>query len=552
MVGAWKTSGSTSSRLPPEGPKKVRRGGIFGVVSAVGALLIAMAIAVPAAAQKPGGILRMPIGDSPASMSIHEEATRIAVTPMMAVFNNLVLFDQHVAQNTFESIRPDLAESWSWDEDRTGLTFRLRTGVKWHDGTPFTAKDVKCTWDTLAGRSSERLRVNPRKSWYRNLAEVTVDGDNEVIFHLQRPQPSLLALLASGASPVYPCHVLPAQMRQHPIGTGPFKFVGFKPNESIKVARNADYWKPGRPYLDAIEYSIIPNVSTQMLAFAAGKFDMTFPFGVSIPLLRDVKGQVPQAICELVLDNGSRTMIVNRAVPPFDSADLGRAMALSLDRKAFVDILTEGQGAIGGAMLPPPEGVWGMPRDVLMSVPVYAADVEANRSQARALMEGPANRLAVTVSTRNVPAYRNSAVLMIDQLKEIYIDGQLEPIETANWFPKVIRKDYSVGFTITETALDDPDQMYYENYVCGAERNYTGYCNPEFDKLVDRQSMEPDTAKRRELVWQIERMLAEEMVRPVIFYTRAASCWLPRVKGLTIMVNSLFNGWRFEDVWLDK
>jgi hypothetical protein len=173
-----------------------------GIVAAVGALLIGMTADGPAAAQKPGGVLRMPIGNSPASMSIREEATRIAVTPMMAVFNNLVLFDQHVPQNTFESIRPDLAESWSWDEDRTALTFRLHTGVKLHDGTLFTAKDVKCTWGTLAGRSSEKLRVNPRKSWYRNLAEVTVNGDNEVTFHLQRPQPSLLALLASGASPV--------------------------------------------------------------------------------------------------------------------------------------------------------------------------------------------------------------------------------------------------------------------------------------------------------------------------------------------------------------
>jgi peptide/nickel transport system substrate-binding protein len=249
-------------------------------------------------------------------------------------------------------------------------------------------------------------------------------------------------------------------------------------------------------------------------------------------------------------------MIVNRAMPPFDNADLRRAMALSLDRKTFIDILTEGQGAIGGAMLPPPEGVWGMPPDMLMGLPAYAADVQPNRSQARALMEklgyGPAKRLAVTVSTRNVPAYRESAVLMIDQLKEIYIDGQLEPIETVNWFPKVIRKDYSVGFTITETALDDPDQMYYENYVCGAERNYNGYCNPEFDKLVERQSIEANTSKRRELVWQIEQMLAEEMVRPVIFYTRAATCSLPRVKGLTIMVNSLFNGWRMEDIWLDQ
>src|SRR5437762_965183 len=198
------------------------------ILATAGGLLTAMCVYQPVLAQKPGGILRMPIGNSPASMSIHEEATRIAVTPMMAVFNNLVLFDQHVAQNTFESIRPDLAESWSWDEDRTALTFRLRTGVKWHDGAPFTAKDVKCTWDTLAGRSSEKLRVNPRKSWYRNLTEITVDGDNEVTFHLQRPQPSLLALLASGASPVYPCHVPPAQMRQQPIGTGPFKFVEYK------------------------------------------------------------------------------------------------------------------------------------------------------------------------------------------------------------------------------------------------------------------------------------------------------------------------------------
>jgi len=91
----------------------------------------------------------------------------------------------------------------------------------------------------------------------------------------------------------------------------------------------------------------------------------------------------------------------------------------------------------------------------------------------------------------------------------------------------VIRRDYSVGFTVTETALDDPDQMFYENYVCGAERNYTGYCNPEFDKLVDRQSIEADTAKRRDLVWQIERVLAEEMVSSRDLLHARASCWLP-------------------------
>ena len=128
------------------------------------------------------------------------------------------------------------------------LTFRLREGVKWHDGRPFTAKDVQCTWDLLLGRSSDALRTNPHKAWYQNVEEVTTDSDFAATFRLRRPQPALIALLASGFSPVYPCHVSPREMRQHPIGTGPFKFLEFKSKESIKVVRNQDYWKKGRPY----------------------------------------------------------------------------------------------------------------------------------------------------------------------------------------------------------------------------------------------------------------------------------------------------------------
>jgi peptide/nickel transport system substrate-binding protein len=524
---------------------------------AAGAALLAAVLAGPGAlAQKSGGILRMPASNSPASMSIHEESTRFAVTPAMGVFNNLVLFDQHIAQNNFDTIRPELAESWTWNEEGTALTFKLRQGVKWHDGKPFAAADVKCTWDMLTGKANDKLRINPRKSWYRNLEEVATNGDYEATFRLKRPQPSLLALLASGASPVYPCHVSPAQMRQHPIGTGPFKFVEFKPNEGIKLAKNPDYWKPGRPYLDGIEYSIIANVSTQVLAFASGKFDMMFPYGVSIPLLRELKSQAPRAECELTIDNGSRTMIVNRTVPPFDNPELRRAMGLALDRKAFVDILTEGQGAIGATMLPPPDGIWGMPPETLATMPGYDTDIAKRRDEARKTMQGlgygPDKRLPVMVTTRNTQGYRDPAVIMIDQLKEIYIDGTLDAVDTAVYFPKVLRKDYTVAMAITETALDDPDQMFFENYVCGAERNYTGYCNPETDKLIERQSAETDVGKRRQLVWEVERKLAEERARPVIFFTRGATCRQPQLKNLTLMVNSLFNGWRFEDVWLDR
>jgi peptide/nickel transport system substrate-binding protein len=114
-----------------------------------------------------------------------------------------------------------------------------------------------------------------------------------------------------------------------------------------------------------------------------------------------------------------------------------------------------------------------------------------------------------------------------------------------------MRKDYTIGLSPVGGG-PDPDQNLYLNYGCGGELNYNGYCNPEVDKLIDRQSVEADQERRKQLVWEIERKLAEDGARPIFFYDRRATCWQPRVKGLTIMVNSISNGARMEDVWLDN
>jgi len=522
---------------------------------ALGASLLVMVTANAALAQKPGGILRMYSPDSPASMSIHEESTVYAQSPMMGVFNNLIMFNQHVKQNSLESIVPDLATGWSWNEEGTELTLPLRQGVMWHDGKPFTAKDVICTWELLLEKSSEKLRVNPRKANFNNLDRVTANGDWEVTFHLKRPQPAFPMLLADGFAPVYPCHVPPRDMRQHPIGTGPFKFVEFKPNEYIKVARNTDYWKKDRPYLDGIEYTIVRNPSTATLAFISGKFDMTFPGNLTPPLLKDVASQLPQAICELNSGSINRHVIVNRDVPPFDSPQLRQAMALTLDRKAFIEIVSDGQGEIGGVLQPQPGGLWGMPPDMLKELPGYDPDVAKNRAQARQLMEklgyGPAKRLAIKLSARNLATYRDPAVILIDQLKEVYIDGELEAIDTTSYFPKIRRKEFTVGLNL-QASGPDPDPTLDLFYGCGSNLNWDGYCNPEIDKLIERQSVEGDRQRRTQLVWAIERKLAEDDARPIIFYTRGGTCRQPYVKGLTIMTNSIFNGHRREDIWLDK
>jgi peptide/nickel transport system substrate-binding protein len=247
--------------------------------------------------------------------------------------------------------------------------------------------------------------------------------------------------------------------------------------------------------------------------------------------------------------------MVNRDKPPFDILELRHAMALSLDRKAFIDIISEGQGEIGGVLQPPPGGLWGMPPDLLKELPGYDPDVRKNRAQARQIMQklgyGPDNRLKIKVSTRDLPPFRDRAVILIDQMKEVYLDGELETIDTTVYYPKILRKDYTVGLN-AQLSGPDPDPILDAFYGCGSSLNWDGYCNPEFDKLIEQQSIEADPERRKPLLWAIQRKLAEDGARPIIFYSRGGTCWHPYVKGLTIMVNSIHNGNRMEDVWLDK
>jgi len=523
---------------------------------ALACLLAVLCLAAPAQAQKQGGVLRVTHRDNPPSASILEEATISTDMPFMAVFNNLVVFDPNARQNRLEAVVPELATSWSLSDDDRTLTFQLRDGVRWHDGKPFTSADVKCTWDMVTGHTASNMRKNPRKTWWFNIKDVTTDGDHTVTFHLNDPQPSLLVMLAGGFSPVYPCHVTAAQMRTHPIGTGPFKFVEFKQNELIRLARNPDYWKPGRPYLDAIEYTIIPNRSTMVLALEAGKFDLTITGELTPELVKDVQAQVPQMQCLVQPSNTQGNLLVNREKPPFDDARIRRAMGLSIDRKAFSDILSLGVDKIGGAMLAPPEGIWGWSPEFMQTVPGYGADVEKSREEGRRIMRelgyGPDKMLPLKVSTRNIPDYRDATVILIDHLKSVYIQGEMEALDSAVWYARLVRKDYSVGMNVQGTGIDDPDVMFFENYTCGSERNYTAYCNPELEKLFHRQSMLKDFEARRKLVWEIDRTLQEDGARPIVYQSQGGTCWWPQVKGLKLAVNSIYNHWRFDDVWLDR
>ncbi len=549
--------------LPPRAvPRAARRqaalvGPALLAALPLAALLVAgAALAPPAArAQKVGGVLNSMLRETPAHFSPLEASTVEPVITAAPTYNNLVVFDPLKAQESLANVVPDLAEKWALSDGGKRLTFTLRRGVKWQDGKPFTSADVKYTFDLVRGVSTTaKLRLNPRKAWFWNVKDVETRGDYEVIFVLGAPEPSLLALLATHLLPIVPAHVELSELRLKPMGTGPFRVKEIVPEQGVLLERNPDYWMKGRPYLDGIRFTVIRSRPARMAALTVGQVDFSFANDMTANTRDQLKKAVPSIHVQETAVNGWDNLIVNTKRPPFDNPKVRQALNLALDRSAFIASIYGGTALEGGAMIPPPYGVWGLSPAQLAKVPGYG-DAARNLAEARSIMQGlgygPDKPLKVTVSTRALDVYMDSAVWVVSQLKNAYMDPALEQIETAVWFPKVSRRDFQLGVNFTAGVVDDPDAVLFENFACGSERNFSDYCSEQTQKLFLAQSAETNPAKRLALVHEIDVRLQTESARPILAQKIEFFSTWPHVHNL-IAHQSVYNYWRFQEVWLDK
>src|SRR3989449_4436660 len=244
--------------------------------------------------------------DLPQGFAIHETATISTMWPAMPCFSNLVLFDPLKTTHRMDAIVGELAERWSWQDNDRSLVFFLRTGTRWHDGTPVSSKDVKFTFDLLRETpdASARLRINPRRDWYTNVEAVEAVDPQTVVFRLRRPQPSLLLMLASGYTPIYAAHVPPASYRTGCVGTGPFRLKEWRKGEFVEYVKNPDYFVKGRPYLAGLRYLIIGERGTATAALQAGRVDTAFPGQTPKPIAERLRKAVPQLVMTPVSENG--------------------------------------------------------------------------------------------------------------------------------------------------------------------------------------------------------------------------------------------------------
>jgi peptide/nickel transport system substrate-binding protein len=528
---------------------------MVGIVLA--ALLATVWTETTGQAPKAGGILLvMQREDPPQGFSIHETSTISTVWPGMPCFNNLVLFDPLKKQESLDTIIGELAEKWSWQDSGRNLVFFLRKNVKWHDGQPFTSKDVKYTFDMVreAPDAVGKLRINPRKDWYVNVEAIEAPDAHTVVFRLKRPQPSLLLMLASGYSPVYAAHVPVANYRTGCVGTGPFRLKEWKKGEYVDYVKNADYFVPGRPYLDGLRYIPIPERGTKFAALQAGRLDVSFPGDESKTIAEQVTRAEPRIKLTIAAQNVNDNLLLNATKPPFNDVRVRRAFSLAIDRRAVIQAVHQGGSLPGASMAPKPYGVWGLLEKDLNQLPGYGKP-EDDKAKAKKLLAeagfGPQNPLKLEMVTRAIPIYLDISAFVINELKQVGVEATLKQIETAQWHPLATRKEYLASPNLTGIGPDDPDANFYENFACGSPRNYSGYCNESVMKLIDQQSQEQDPKKRLALVADIQRKLEEDAARPMIDWRLLYNLQWQHVKNL-VPHQSIYNWGRMQEVWLDK
>jgi peptide/nickel transport system substrate-binding protein len=491
-----------------------------------------------------GGVLTVWTGGDPPNYDLHQNSTYMVLWPLAPCYNLLVQFDPQDPNR----IIPDLAERWDVSSDGKIYTFYLKRDVRFHHGKPFKAEDVKASFERIIW--PPKGVVSPRQGAFTAVDGIETPDDYTVRFVLKRPNPSLLPNIAQGWNVIYPKDVLEAKgdMKKDVVGTGPFKFKEHVRGVSIELVKNPEYHVEGRPYLDGVKYFIIPDPNTALSAFISGQLLMYRPRLKSDA--EEARRQLgDRVVIQTVQSYSFDTLTLNARRKPWDDPRVRLAVSLAIDRNAAIQVLAQGDGVAGGFM--PAGGQWALPPEEIARLPGYSPNKAQEIEQARRLLAeaGYPNGFKTTMLTRKGADYEPISVFLKDQLAKVGIDAALDVQESAAAYDRLNQREFDSVPWGHAIALDDPDAVYGEFYLCKSERNYSGICDPEVEALFERQSQTLDPNERKRLVGELEK-------KALVTQTKIILLWrLDRTIHWSTVRNyrrhpSLYNNQRMQDVWL--
>ena len=518
------------------------------------ALVLALnSAAIAAETPRAGGELVFAVGETPPSYDGHRETTFGMLHPVAPHYSTLLRFDP---QN-YPKIVGDVAESWTSSRDGLTVTFKIRKGIKFHDGSALNAQDIKATYDKIIF-PAEGV-ASARKALYAMVDKIEAPDDVTVIFKLKHISASFLANLASPWNFIYSAAKLkqdPRWYEKNVMGSGPFIFVDHVAGSHWVGKKNNNYFLPGRPYLDGFRAVFIRDTAPRVAAVRSGQAMVEF------------RGFNPAARDDIVKSLGNKAVIqespwacnilvaINNEKKPFSDPRVRRALTLAIDRneasKALAQISV--MKYIGGVFRPGSD--FATPPAELGKLPGFSANITGARAEAKRLLKeaGVADGFSFVLKNRNVKEpYEVSGVYLVDQWRKIGLNVTHQPLEGGPYFNDLRQGNFEAGVDFDCEFMDEPD-LYLLKYLSSDKSpvNYSRYKDPTLDELYERQSRMLDLKDRLPIIRQMEkRAIGDQAYQfPLLWWQRV----IPhnsRLKGWKIGPSHYVNQ-DLRDVWLGQ
>src|SRR2546426_318795 len=471
---------------------------VLVLVVLIGSLVVAVPAAVQAAeTPRRGGVLLAAIGADAPSLDPHQEQTFAVLQPVAPLYSTLLQIDPY----SYPTVIGDVATEWRISPDGLTYTFTIRPGIRFHDGSPLTAADVKASYDKILF-PPEGVR-SIRKHHYSAVASVEAPDPSTVVFKLKFPSASLLSNLASPWNVIFPKKYLdkdPNYFKNNVMGSGPFKFKSYTRGSTFEGERNPDYFVKDRPYLNGYKYFISTETSVRAAAIRSGRAHIEF---------RDLPHADVEAIKKQLGDKvtvqqtpmtGHFDITINNTVKPFTDVRVRKALTLAIDRYTGGKVLYGLTGLRDVGALTRPGTEWAMAQSDLERFPGFARDAGKNRAAARRLLAeaGYPNGFKGVLENRNVKLpYQDFAVYVIQEWRKIGVEAEHRPLETAAWYADGRDQgNFELMVFPTGAFVDDPDQLLAP-YLTGSSQNWARFSNPAIDDLYAPQARTLAPAERR-------------------------------------------------------
>jgi peptide/nickel transport system substrate-binding protein len=519
--------------------------------------LFALALVLPAAqavaaepVPKRGGTLVFAVDAQPSNYDCHANVSFAFLHPIAPHYSTLLKFDTA----NYPQVTGDLAESWSVSSDKLTYSFKLRSGVLFHDGSPLTSADVRASYQRIV--SPPPGVVSARQVDYASISSIDTPDPLSVVFHLQWPEAGMLANFASPWNCIYEAAKLetdPLFPQTHILGTGPFVFVEHAKGKYWKAARWDRYFQHGKPYLDGYEADFMTGAPV-IQGIEAGR--IMGGFRSFTPVERDS--------LEAALDDRISVfespwlidlmLVFNTKQPPFDDARVRRALSLAIDRWGMADKLSQTtfMKFVGGLLRP--DSVMATPTETLAALPGFSRDIAASRAEARRLLaESGHPDLKVTLVNRDVPIpYGPGADSVIEAWRSIGVTADQVKLNTTDWQAALEGGHFAAAFDFAGDYFDNPT-LQFAKYVSRSlsPSNYSNSSDKLLDALYIGQVLTTDAQQRARIVRDFEkRALTEAYSVPILWWNRIIVV-SAKLKGWN-MTPSHYIGQDLTDVWLDR